>query len=1296
VAFRTYVEWGSTPAVSPAFSSEWDDTDDMTRINGSDTPSGSALVSHTFDEPSGVATSDLDYGALQIIVGPLPAHEYTTSDTIKGRFLVMEAVAGVNARSQFIARVLDDDGSTYIGTLYGGDLTTGTANPTSEWGIATNGLVARQMPRGSSVAVQNNVSAPDNHYLVYEVGARLHNVQTNARVLTIQVGDDIAYADIPENETATSGLPWIEGSWTYVLTGSDPATGTVIGTDDFTDTDDVYLDNHDTTWDVSVSNYWQIKANRVHLVGSGAWEARWENPPVSDDYDVRADVTALTDDNNSGMGVAARLAADISSLPDCYATSTDVYYNQHRLLKFQGDNTYVVATATYTHTTQTTFAHELRVRGSEIEFWLDGSLLLSTTDSTIPSGHAGLFAEYASGPATGVHLDNWEAQDVAVGATTATRTITASMTVSVVNQTRAIAPTVAIKVTDRTRTVAASASVSVINQTRTIAGSVAIATTHARTIAADASIDAGLVNVERTIVATASIRTQYWHPMAYTDGGDLALWVDPDAIAGSDNSELPATLGEQSPNAWTLTAHGYSANPRPTLQTSDVNGHNSVLFVGTGWLRTPPLGVTGDRFTVIHVWARADPDSSDDYWTSYNPNHTFSTTGDRWPSGYIHILASYDANPIGSGQYNTSETTPYADTGWHIIVDVLDGPDTFHRIDGSANRYGDPDDYGDGSDLSGASIENGVDIAWDGGVSGDNPYLPNVMEGRLAHFVVLNYVASPDEIQRWEGFLAHRFNIVLAEDHPYELEESPWEQRFRVIPSSVAVAVSAERTITASVAVSTPGLARTIPATVRISTPGLTRTIAPAAVVTVLGRTRTVAASTAVKVVDRTRTIPASVAIRVERQQSIGSTAALSIQATRTIAATAAVLTERASTVAATAHISTSNVARTVTSTVATLETHPRVVAGSVAITTEHPRTVASTVAIVETYDRTVAASTAVLIEGSRAIPATLHVSVSDVERFVVAEAAIQITGVEERTIAASAAISVANNVRSVGATVAVVVEQSVSVVASAAILQEMGRTIAADAAVQGAAERSIPATVAVRTERSQTIVTTASIQVTGTDARTIPADAAILTEAARTIGATVALSAEAVRTVPASAAVLIAATRTIAATTSVQIVTTATRTVATTASVATTVTRTVGATAALVVTTQRTIIASGSISEPAAGLTRTIASSVAVSVAAERILTATVALAESRVRLIVSSAVVGMRREQIIAATASVDLVAIVPSVPSVVAPVRPRVPLGAGGLPASGVAPRGGLIETGVGYPPFVVNAPEKKGPV
>ncbi len=146
----------------------------------------------------------------------------TILGTIKGQVLSQEDNARADYRAQLLVRVVSNDGAIVRGILLAHD----TDVLRSEFATT---LVNRKYPVAWSLAgaMVNTLSTVDGDRLVFEIGARRHNTGTSSFTATLQFGDN--GTDLPEDETATVGDPWIELSHDVVFAGATPPPVGFIG-----------------------------------------------------------------------------------------------------------------------------------------------------------------------------------------------------------------------------------------------------------------------------------------------------------------------------------------------------------------------------------------------------------------------------------------------------------------------------------------------------------------------------------------------------------------------------------------------------------------------------------------------------------------------------------------------------------------------------------------------------------------------------------------------------------------------------------------------------------------------------------------------------------------------------------------------------------------------------------------------------------------------------------------------------------------------------------------------------------
>jgi len=202
-ATRFYLPSTGTPAISPTPKAEWEENPSLTRLPMVTTRGSSALTTLTVSESSS-AVANRDILIAQFISEPLAAGSF--GGVVKSLVRARESNAGLNARTQFILRVLSGDGATDRGDLYAGDATTQTGNPTSE--LATT-MFSRRFPRGAGWR-GDKLTWNDGDRVVAEYGVREHNTVATIYNAELRVGENAATA-VPENETATTDdHPWLD------------------------------------------------------------------------------------------------------------------------------------------------------------------------------------------------------------------------------------------------------------------------------------------------------------------------------------------------------------------------------------------------------------------------------------------------------------------------------------------------------------------------------------------------------------------------------------------------------------------------------------------------------------------------------------------------------------------------------------------------------------------------------------------------------------------------------------------------------------------------------------------------------------------------------------------------------------------------------------------------------------------------------------------------------------------------------------------------------------------------------
>ena len=131
--------------------------------------------------------------------------------------------------------------------------------------------------------------------------------------------------------------------------------------------------------------------------------------PSSPDYDVQAGIVLRTDDNVSDIGVVGRMDTSANTgYWAQYATSANAW----QLYKFvAGSATQLGSNVAQTLTAGQEYTVKLEMRGTAIKVYVDGSLIITQTDSAITAaGRAGFELQNNGSNTTGLHLDNFVAR----------------------------------------------------------------------------------------------------------------------------------------------------------------------------------------------------------------------------------------------------------------------------------------------------------------------------------------------------------------------------------------------------------------------------------------------------------------------------------------------------------------------------------------------------------------------------------------------------------------------------------------------------------------------------------------------------------------------------------------------------------------------------------------------------------------------------------------------------------------------------------------------------------------------
>ena len=189
-----------------AYSGTWENTSQAVR-NALNTSKGTSAINvRTCYRTNG---QHLGLGA-QFVSAALAARDYTTADTFDIAIICFDNNVTNGSTLQLIIRVFNAAGDTVIGTLYNG-----VVNAV----IWANSTTCRH---ADGVAVQNNVSLPENGHIVVEIG--MHEAYAASFGNRVFVGEGTG-SPLPLNDTDTDSdkYPWL--AFTY---GAAAATNVVM------------------------------------------------------------------------------------------------------------------------------------------------------------------------------------------------------------------------------------------------------------------------------------------------------------------------------------------------------------------------------------------------------------------------------------------------------------------------------------------------------------------------------------------------------------------------------------------------------------------------------------------------------------------------------------------------------------------------------------------------------------------------------------------------------------------------------------------------------------------------------------------------------------------------------------------------------------------------------------------------------------------------------------------------------------------------------------------------------------
>ena len=213
MATRFYTDPTNAPDVSPGYEGgaiSWHDTSQAVRRKlVIDTKGNNNSTSFQVSEISASLTKVL---AVQFVSEPLDAHASVTLSDMSYAFRCLEAAAKADASVCIIFRKCDGDGSNDALLSANSYATSGTEFDDS---VLTNRYRAYDRTDGSIAQGQR---------LIVEVGVTFANTKDTEHLATINVTDNHATTDLPENETETTAYnSWIETGDTFTEASGEPA-----------------------------------------------------------------------------------------------------------------------------------------------------------------------------------------------------------------------------------------------------------------------------------------------------------------------------------------------------------------------------------------------------------------------------------------------------------------------------------------------------------------------------------------------------------------------------------------------------------------------------------------------------------------------------------------------------------------------------------------------------------------------------------------------------------------------------------------------------------------------------------------------------------------------------------------------------------------------------------------------------------------------------------------------------------------------------------------------------------------
>jgi len=228
---------------------------------------------------------------------------------------------------------------------------------------------------------------------------------------------------------------------------------------------------------------------------------------------------------------------------------------------------------------------------------------------------------------------------------------------------------------------------------------------------------------------------------------DTSLWLD-----ASDTSTILAGISD---NVYQWSDK--SGNDRhvtqgtildqPVTDSVEINGLNAIDFDGSNSeMNIPPLSLT-DGTCMIYVF---EPDSDTIYSVVGGSVGTVNGHFDRFSDGKTYYEYFRSARP--------ATTVGLQSTGVQMLAYNADPASAYNiRFSGNATFAGGSftatSDYATNLDLLGRAKNAGT-----------------LLNGKIAEVIVVNSFLSDEDIQRIEGYLAHKWGLEgdLAAEHPYK------------------------------------------------------------------------------------------------------------------------------------------------------------------------------------------------------------------------------------------------------------------------------------------------------------------------------------------------------------------------------------------------------------------------------------------------------------------------------------------------------------------------------------------------